>query len=73
MTSKDTPDADSAGVPAGFTYLGQFVDHDLTKDVTDAAFGSLESVAELRQGRSPASTRCTGVVRVVARPPLLCP
>ena len=25
---------DSAGIPAGFTYLGQFVDHDLTLDKT---------------------------------------
>lgn len=41
-------------VPAGFTYLGQFVDHDLTKDVTDAALGDTVTVNQLLQGRSPA-------------------
>ncbi|GLY99140.1 myeloperoxidase [Actinoplanes sp. NBRC 103695] len=41
-------------VPAGFTYLGQFVDHDLTLDNTAAALGEQVTVAELLQGRSPA-------------------
>lgn len=41
-------------VPAGFTYLGQFVDHDLTLDNTAAALGEHVTVAELIQGRSPA-------------------
>jgi hypothetical protein len=40
-------------VPAGFTYLGQFIDHDLTKDVTDAALGDTVTVNQLLQGRSP--------------------
>ena len=40
-------------VPAGFTYLGQFVDHDLTFDKTAVAFGSNVSAADLLQGRSP--------------------
>jgi hypothetical protein len=47
----DNPDSD---VPAGFTYLGQFVDHDLTKDVTDVHLGQDVTVDELLQGRSPA-------------------
>jgi hypothetical protein len=29
----------AAGLPAGFTYLGQFVDHDLTADITDVELG----------------------------------
>ncbi|MBC8091161.1 MAG: heme peroxidase [Pseudonocardia sp.] len=51
------PDSGAGGeeaVPAGFTYLGQFVDHDLTKNVGDEVFGSDISVDELLQGRSPA-------------------
>lgn len=47
------PDADS-GIPAGFTYLGQFVDHDLTMDKTQAVLGSDVTVDELIQARSPA-------------------
>ena len=41
-------------VPAGFTYFGQFVDHDLTFDKTSVAFGANVSAADLIQGRSPA-------------------
>ena len=40
-------------VPAGFTYLGQFVDHDLTFDKTTVSFGDRVSPAELLQARSP--------------------
>ena len=40
-------------IPAGFTYLGQFIDHDLTFDVTDVALGENLSDDELRQARSP--------------------
>ncbi|GLZ36907.1 heme peroxidase family protein [Actinokineospora sp. NBRC 105648] len=41
-------------VPAGFTYLGQFVDHDLTMDRTETQLGTDLTVDELVQGRSPA-------------------
>ncbi|MDB5513215.1 MAG: heme peroxidase [Enterovirga sp.] len=41
-------------VPAGFTYLGQFVDHDLTRDVTKVPFNTSLTVDQLSQGRSPA-------------------
>jgi hypothetical protein len=41
-------------VPAGYTYLGQFVDHDLTLDNTAKALGESVTVNELLQGRSPA-------------------
>jgi len=40
-------------VPAGYTYLGQFIDHDLTMDVTDVKLGDPVSPAELLQARSP--------------------
>jgi len=40
-------------IPAGFTYLGQFLDHDLTFDKTTVTFGANISPADLIQGRSP--------------------
>src|SRR5688500_859421 len=40
-------------IPAGYTYLGQFVDHDLTFDATTVALGANVSPADLLQGRSP--------------------
>ncbi|WP_320778462.1 heme peroxidase family protein [Streptomyces sp. CRN 30] len=47
----DDPDA---AVPAGYTYLGQFVDHDLTLDRTQVGLGEPVPVEDLLQGRSPA-------------------
>lgn len=41
-------------VPAGYTYLGQFVDHDLTLDATSAKLGDQVLVDDLIQKRSPA-------------------
>jgi peptidoglycan hydrolase-like protein with peptidoglycan-binding domain len=54
MTSQ-APDGDSH-IPAGYTYLGQFLDHDLTRDVTkNLTFGTVGVTPEqLEQGRSPA-------------------
>ena len=40
-------------VPAGYTYFGQFVDHDLTMDRTDVMLGHSVSPTDLLQGRSP--------------------
>jgi hypothetical protein len=40
-------------VPAGYTYLGQFIDHDLTSDKTDVMLGTDISPTDLLQGRSP--------------------
>jgi Animal haem peroxidase len=40
-------------IPAGFTYLGQFADHDLTFDKTDVAFGANVPATQLLQARSP--------------------
>ena len=41
-------------IPAGFTYLGQFIDHDLTMDKTGKPLGENESPITMVQGRSPA-------------------
>src|SRR2546430_3163054 len=41
-------------IPAGFTYLGQFTDHDLTFDKTGVMLGDHVSPAQLVQARSPA-------------------
>jgi hypothetical protein len=40
-------------IPAGFTYLGQFIDHDLTFDKTNVMLGENVSPVELLQARSP--------------------
>jgi hypothetical protein len=40
-------------IPAGFTYLGQFIDHDLTFDKTNVMLGATVSPAALLQARSP--------------------
>ena len=42
-----------AGIPAGFTYLGQFIDHDMTFDKTSVMLGQNVSPVQLLQGRSP--------------------
>jgi hypothetical protein len=49
-----TGNAGPGTIPAGYTYLGQFVDHDLTFDRTVVTLGSNVSPADLLQGRSPA-------------------
>jgi hypothetical protein len=54
MTASGGPDSAAPKIPAGFTYLGQFIDHDLTLDRTAAALGSAVTIDELLQGRSPA-------------------
>lgn len=33
-TNLDSPDGDNVDVPSGYTYLGQFIDHDITFDTT---------------------------------------
>jgi hypothetical protein len=40
-------------IPSGFTYLGQFIDHDLTFDKTAVTLGTAISPALLLQARSP--------------------
>ncbi len=43
----------ASAVPAGYTYLGQFVDHDLTFDKTAVTLGTNVTPAALVQARSP--------------------
>jgi hypothetical protein len=43
----------ATGIPAGFTYLGQFIDHDLSFDRTEVMLGANVSPAQLLQARSP--------------------
>ncbi len=43
----------NTNIPAGFVFLGQFVDHDLTFDATTVMLGEDVTPAELLQGRSP--------------------
>jgi len=40
-------------IPSGFTYLGQFIDHDLTADKTQVMLGTEISPDQMLQGRSP--------------------
>jgi len=44
---------ETSKIPAGFTYLGQFIDHDLTFDKTNVMLGTTVSPTALLQGRSP--------------------
>ncbi|MEA2279933.1 MAG: hypothetical protein QOK21_540 [Solirubrobacteraceae bacterium] len=44
----------STGIPSGYTYLGQFLDHDMTFDRTNVMLGTHIAPADLLQGRSPA-------------------
>ena len=43
----------SSQIPAGYTYLGQFLDHDLTFDKTAVMLGANVTPAQLLQARSP--------------------
>ncbi len=43
----------SSRIPSGFTYLGQFIDHDLTFDKTSVMLGTHVSPTQLLQARSP--------------------
>ncbi|MGA8209058.1 MAG: heme peroxidase family protein [Nocardioidaceae bacterium] len=52
MTS-GSGDGGVGDVPAGYTYLGQFVDHDLTMDATRVRLGTEVAPGDLLQGRSP--------------------
>lgn len=44
---------DHPDLPAGFTYLGQFIDHDITFDKTDGIPDAMLDEREIVQGRSP--------------------
>jgi Animal haem peroxidase len=46
------PPLDVSEIPAGFTYLGQFIDHDITFDQT-AGFPEINDPNEMEQARTP--------------------
>ncbi len=48
----NTPAGDSQ-LPAGFTYLGQFIDHDMTADQTEGLPDGSKDPKDIEQGRSP--------------------
>ena len=47
-----TPGSGDSTIPAGFTYLGQFVDHDITFDRTQGIPAGSLNPEEIEQGRS---------------------
>ena len=51
-SAPDDPALDISDVPAGFTYLGQFVDHDLTMDKTEG-FVVFDDPDDIEQARTP--------------------
>ena len=53
MTIDADQPAHASKIPAGFTYLGQFLDHDLTFDKSRLEDVATVPVATLLQGRSP--------------------
>jgi Animal haem peroxidase len=52
-TAMTTGTSAASRIPSGFTYLGQFLDHDLTFDKTSVMLGQDISPAQLLEGRSP--------------------
>lgn len=50
---KDAPDTEESGIPALFTYFGQFVDHDLTFD-PQSSFQKLKDPNAVEDFRTPA-------------------
>jgi hypothetical protein len=51
-TSTEDPAGNLSNVPAGFTYLGQFIDHDLSFDKTEN-FPEIDDPQAIEQGRTP--------------------
>jgi Animal haem peroxidase len=51
-TAPEDPALNISDIPAGFTYLGQFVDHDITFDQT-VGFPKIDDPEEIDQARTP--------------------
>ncbi len=50
----NTPNGEDSTIPAGYTYLGQFLTHEITFDETeDLATDQIEDLSQVEQGRSP--------------------
>jgi photosystem II stability/assembly factor-like uncharacterized protein len=52
MREPNTPDGDNPNVPLGLTFLGQFIDHDLTLDAT-TLFGQTQDPMAITDFRTP--------------------
>jgi len=52
MEDRNKPGGDNKGIPAGFTYLGQFIDHDLTFDPVSTITKKIDPDS-LRNFRTP--------------------
>jgi Animal haem peroxidase len=52
LAMTDVPTAGNSNIPAGFTYLGQFIDHDVTNDPT-VGFPFINDVDALHDARTP--------------------
>jgi hypothetical protein len=58
-TMTATPERADSDIPAGYTYLGQFIDHDITLDTTEGAPEDAVPLVDdftadaIKQGRSP--------------------
>ncbi len=50
--SPQDPALNNSDIPAGVTYLGQFIDHDITRDPTEG-FPPIDDPDEIRQARTP--------------------
>ena len=53
MTTAGGSGVEESDVPAGYTYLGQFIAHDMTFDKTCVMFGQAISPTQMLQGTSP--------------------
>ncbi|SFI58276.1 peroxidase family protein [Planctomicrobium piriforme] len=53
MEDPDGAPAGDASIPAGMTYLGQFIDHDITLDLTDPFPTAALNPQDIENGRSP--------------------
>ena len=60
--------AAASQIPAGFTYLGQFIDHDLTFDKTEVMLGERISPTQLAAGPLPEPRSRLALRRRAGRP-----
>lgn len=50
--NEEDPAGNNPGIPSGYTYLGQFVDHDITRDKTQG-FPPIDDPVLIEQARTP--------------------
>ena len=54
MTDPDSAPTGDTNIPAGMTYLGQFIDHDITRDLTAGFPTEALDPQDIENGRTPA-------------------